>query len=235
MKKKLLLKCFTIAIALGGLSFSAFAQYVPVLPKTTLGFNVGTQGVGIEGRTAIGGRFDARLGVNIIPINSITSTQYLGENQTNIDLKPRFSNVHLIADWRPFNFSQNNPLSGNFRLSAGVAYFIKSQGTADITLTNSYQYGDIAIPRSDIGVVSAAAKWSHVAPYAGLGLDNIPVFTSFYIGFDLGTYYMSAPSASIVGTKMLADNSSQQPQLQHNLNSYKFLPVFQVNFNFKIN
>lgn len=231
MKKKLL-KFFTIAIALGGLSTSAFAQYPS---NTTLGFNVGTQGVGIEGKTAIGGRFSARLGVDIIPINNMTSTQYLGGNQTSIELQPRFSNVHLLGDWKPFKYSADNPLSGNFRLSAGVAYFIKSQGTANIQLTQDYQFGDIVIPKADLGTVTASAKWSHVAPYAGVGLDNIPVATNFFIGFDLGAYYFSAPSASIVGTNFLADNSSNQPILQHNLSSYRFLPVFQVNFNFKIN
>lgn len=231
MKKKLL-KCLTLAIAIGGLSTSAFAQYPS---KTTLGVNIGTQGVGVEGKTAIGGQFSARLGVDVIPINSMTSTQYLGGNQTSIDLKPRFSNVHLLADWMPFHYSTDKPLSGNFRVSAGVAYFIKSQGSADIMLTQDYQYGDIVIPKADIGTVTASAKWSHVAPYAGVGLDNIPVATNFFIGFDLGAYYFSAPSASIVGTNFLADNSSNQPILQHNLKSYRFLPVFQVNFNFKIN
>jgi len=231
MEKKLLFKIFTIAIALWGFNSSAFAQY---FPKTALGFNVGTQGVGIEGKTAIGGRFDARLGVDIIPINNITSTQYLGENETRIDIAPRFSNVHLIGDWRPFEFNPNNTLSGNFKLSAGVAYFIKSQGTANIALAHDYQYGDITIPESEIGVVTASAKWSHFAPYAGLGLDNIPVFNNFLIGFDMGAYYMSSPSASITGTNFLADNSSNQPRLQSNLNSYKFMPVFQVNFNFII-
>lgn len=231
MERKLLLRFFTVAIALWGVNSSAFAQY---FPKTALGFNVGTQGVGIEGKTAIGDRFAARLGVDIIPINNITSTQYLGENQTNIDIAPRFSNVHLIGDWRPFEYNANNPLSGNFKLSAGVAYFIKSQGTANIALSGDYQYGDMTIPQSDIGVVTASAKWSHFAPYAGLGLDNIPVFNNFLIGFDMGAYYLSSPSASITGTKMLAGNSSNQPILQNNLKSYKFMPVFQVNFNFSI-
>lgn len=231
MEKKVLFKIFTVAIALWGVSSSAFAQY---FPKTAFGFNVGTQGVGIEGKTAIGGRFAARLGVDIIPINNITSTEYLGENQTNIDIAPRFSNIHLIGDWRPFEFNQDNPLTGNFKVSAGVAYFIKSQGTANIALTHDYQYGDMTIPQSDIGVVTASAKWSHVAPYAGLGLDNIPVFSNFLIGFDLGTYYLSSPSASITGTKFLAGNSSNQPILEKNLKSYRFMPVFQVNFNFSI-
>lgn len=231
MEKKVLSKILTIAIALWGITSSAFAQY---FPKTAFGFNVGTQGVGIEGKTAIGGRFDARLGVDIIPINNITSTQYLGDNQTRIDIAPRFSNIHLIGDWRPFEFNADNPLSGNFKVSAGVAYFVKSQGTANIQLAHDYQYGDMTIPQSEVGVVTASAKWSHIAPYAGLGLDNIPVFPNFLIGFDMGAYYLSSPSASITGTNFLAGNSSNQPILQNNLKSYRFMPVFQVNFNFSI-
>jgi hypothetical protein len=232
MKKKLLIKFSIIATALWGTSMCAFAQYQTV--KTTLGFNVGTQGVGIEGKTALSSRFDARLGVSIIPINNIETRQYLGSNQTTIDLAPRFSNVHLLADFRPFAWNANNPLTGNFKLTAGVAYFIKSQGTATIGLTNSYYYGDIELPKEDVGVVTAQAKWSHVAPYAGLGLDNIPVFSNFLIGFELGTYYLSSPSATMSGTGFLADNDQNQPKLQSNLKTYRFLPVFQVNFNFNI-
>jgi hypothetical protein len=232
MKKKLLIKFSIIATALWGTSMCAFAQYQTV--KTTLGFNVGTQGVGIEGKTALSSRFDARLGVSIIPINNIETRQYLGSNQTTIDLRPRFSNVHLLADFRPFAWNANNPLTGNFKLTAGAAYFIKSEGTADISLTNSYFYGDIELPKEDVGVVTATAKWSHFAPYAGLGLDNIPVFNNFLIGFEMGSYYISSPSASMSGTGFLKDNDQNQPKLQSNLKSYKFLPVFQVNFNFNI-
>ncbi|QKJ28259.1 hypothetical protein HQ865_00280 [Mucilaginibacter mali] len=195
---------------------------------------MGTQGVGIEGKMNVVERLDVRLGASIIPINSITSTQYLGSNRTTINLQPRFSNVHLLADWRPFKFSGSNPLSGNFKLTAGGAYFIRSEGTANISLADSYFYGDIELPKEDIGVVTATAKWSHFAPYGGLGLDNIPVFNNFMIGFEMGTYYISNPSASIVGTNFLVDNDQNGPKLQSNLKSYQFMPVFQVNFNFKI-
>lgn len=232
MKKKLLLKFSIAASILWITSLSAFAQYEN--PKTTLGFNVGTQGVGIEGKMLLSDRFGVRLGGSLIPINNIESRQYLGSNQTTIDIAPRFSNVHLLADWRPFAFNSDNPLSGNFKLTGGVAYFIKSQGTATIGLTNSYMYGDIAIPKEDVGVVTAQAKWGHFAPYASFGLDNIPVARGFLIGFDMGTYYLSSPTSSIVGTGFLADNDSNQPQLQKNLKTYRFLPVFQVNFNFSI-
>ncbi|MES2274386.1 MAG: hypothetical protein V4592_00070 [Bacteroidota bacterium] len=232
MKKKLLMRFSLIATALWGTSMCAFAQYVPA--KTTLGFNVGTQGVGIEGKTSITDQFGIRLGADIIPINKITSTQYLGSNQTTIDLSPRFSNVHLLADWRPFKYSANNPLSANFKLSGGAAYFIRSEGSATISLSDSYLYGDISIPKEDVGVVTAQAKWSHFAPYASLGLDNIPVFRNFLIGFEMGSYYISSPSASITGTNFLVDNDQNQPRLQSNLKSYKFMPVFQVNFNFNI-
>lgn len=232
MKKKLLFKFAIIATALWGTSTCAFAQYQS--PKATLGFNVGTQGVGIEGKKSVSERIDVRLGADIIPINSITSTQYLGSNRTTIDLQPRFSNVHLLADWRPFKFTGSNPLSGNFKLSVGGAYFIRSEGSANISLSDSYFYGDIELPKEDIGVVTARAKWAHIAPYGGIGLDNIPVFNNFMIGFEMGTYYISNPSASIVGTGFLVDNDQNGPKLQSNLKSYQFMPVFQVNFNFKI-
>lgn len=232
MKKKLLFKIAIIATALWGTSTCAFAQYQK--PKAALGFNVGTQGVGLEVKREILSQLDARLGFNIVPIDHVETTRYMGVNQTTINVIPRFSNVHLLADWHPFKYSVNNTLSGNFKLSAGAAYFIKAQGTATIGLTNSYYYGDIEIPKEDVGIINASASWTHFAPYASLGLDNIPVFSNFMIGFEMGSYYFAAPKASLVGTGMLADNSVYQSTLQSNLKAYKFLPVFQVNFNFNI-
>lgn len=232
MKKKLLFKIAIVATALWGTSVGAFAQYQK--PKTAVGFNVGTQGVGAEAKTEVFSQLDARLGFNIVPIDHVETTRYLGTNQTTINVIPRFSNVHLLADWHPFKYSVNNTLSGNFKLSAGAAYFIKSQGTATIGLTNNYFYGDIEIPKEEVGIINASAKWSHFAPYASVGLDNIPVFNNFMIGFEMGSYYFNAPKATLVGTGFLADNSQYQPTLQNNLKAYKFLPVFQVNFNFNI-
>lgn len=228
MKKKLLLKSAIIGVALLGTSLCAFAQ------KAQLGFNLGTQGVGIEGKVAVNNRFGVRLGASIIPIDNIETREYLGSNQTTIDLAPRFSNIHLLADWHPFKFSENNPLSGNFKLTGGVGYFIKSQGTATIGLSSSYLYGDIEIPKEDVGFITAQAKWSHIAPYASAGLDNIPVFNNFFMGFEAGAYYLSSPSATLSGTNFLADNGQNQAQLQSNLKTYKFMPVIQVNFNFNI-
>ena len=62
---------------------------------------------------------------------------------------------------------------------------------------------------------------------------NIPN-KKFNVNFDLGTYYLTKPKTDITGSGLLKGNSSQSGQLQSNLKDYRWLPVVQLNFNFKL-
>ncbi len=77
-------------------------------------------------------------------------------------------------------------------------------------------------------------SWKGVAPYVGLGFLNAFPKSRFNVNLDLGTYYVGAPKSTVVGTQLLAENYRLEPQLDENMKDYKWLPVMQINFNFKI-
>jgi hypothetical protein len=56
----------------------------------------------------------------------------------------------------------------------------------------------------------------------------------FNFNMDIGTYYLNQPSTHIIGTGLLTDNNTLEPQFNQNLKNYRWLPVLQLNFNFRL-
>jgi len=47
------------------------------------------------------------------------------------------------------------------------------------------------------------------------------------------SYYLVKPDATIIGTGILSGNSSQTEQFQSNIKNYRWLPIVQLNFNYR--
>ena len=186
----------------------------------------GTQGVGADFRYGFLPRLSARLGGGITPVNMPNAFQ-VNDFKSQVDLKVNFTNVHLIADFQPFGGS-------GFRLAFGAGYFIKAKTQADITPTANNQFGNITYTPADLGVLHMTADWQGIAPYLGLGFFRAFPSNFFNMNFDLGTYYLTAPQTTIVATKALSPNDDNNAQLQKNLSTYRWLPVLQFNFNFRL-
>jgi hypothetical protein len=188
---------------------------------------LGSQGIGADYKYGYLPQLSFRVGFAIIPV-SITDTYTLSSFPSSDNLSAKFTNVHLLADYLPFN---NSP----FRIVGGAGYILKGDANAVISPTTSQQYGYTVITKEQIGSLNARATWKGVAPYLGIALlDNFPR-RLFNINLDVGTYYLSGPHTTLSGTKLLSDNYTQQPQFNKNMQSYRWLPVVQINFNFKIN
>ena len=142
-------------------------------------------------------------------------------------VKGKLANVHLLADLHPFKTSA-------FKFVVGAGYMFKANGAVKFTPTGSYSYGGLNLTGQEIGDLDIDLSWKGFAPYVGLGLFKSFPKKTFNVSLDLGTYYLTAPNSTITGTKTLADNSSVEPQLNENMKDYRFLPVLQLNFNFRI-
>ena len=187
---------------------------------------VGSQGIGADVRYGILPRLSGRLGFGIIPV-TVNGVFGFSSTATDNQLSARFSNIHLLADYSPFSWSR-------FRLVGGAAYLVKGNASVIITPTGSYQFGNTSVNSSQIGVLQASVDWKGVAPYLGLSLLRAFPNKFFNTNIDIGTYYLSSPGTSLTGTKMLSDNSSQEPKFNQNMQGYRWLPVVQLNFNFRI-
>lgn len=192
--------------------------------RTSIQLNLGTQGIGAELVHGLSSQFAVRAGANIIPLKAndvFKFDDFKSKNSASAD----FTNVHALADFSPF---------AGFRLVGGVAYFFKAEGNINITPTDDYTYGDITLNEEQVGSVDLNVDWKGVAPYFGIALGRAIPNKKFNINFDLGTYYLTNPKTNIAGTGLLKGNSSQSAQLQSNLKDYRWLPVVQLNFNFKL-
>lgn len=187
----------------------------------------GTQGFGGDLRYSFLPKLSARLGANFLPLNANNVFSVSGFDANN-SLTARFSNVHLLADYTPFKAQW-------FRIVGGAAYLTKANGNVNIVPNSNYNFGNTTLTADQLGQLNVDVTWKGVAPYLGVGFFKAVPSRLFNINLDLGTYYLSSPNAIVTGTKLLVDNSSQQGQINENLKNYRFLPVVQLNFNFRIN
>lgn len=210
--------------------FSANGQVVSseeLLHQKSVQLNIGTQGAGLELNYKAMPRTSLRLGANFVPITANDVFEISGFNSTS-KVGANFYNAHLFADIIPFTKFRS------FRVVAGFGYFFRADGHVRISPTDNYTYGDIILTREQVGYIDLDVEWKGLAPYFGFALGNLYPGKRFNAGLDLGTYYLSRPDAKINGTGILEGNSTQASQLESNIKNYRWLPVLQLNFNFKI-
>lgn len=193
----------------------------------SLQLEAGTQGMGADLRYGVTSRLSVRTGLSFIPVKANNVLQLPGFQSTN-SASVNFYNAHLLADFVPFKKMRG------FRLVGGGAYLYKADGGISVIPTGSYTYGTTTVTGNDIGTLDLNVSWKGVAPYAGIGLFKSFPKHLFNFNLDLGTYYLSQPQTHIIGTGLLSDNNQLEPQFNKNLKDYRWLPVVQLNFNFRI-
>ncbi|HVX51708.1 MAG TPA: hypothetical protein VHB48_16220 [Chitinophagaceae bacterium] len=190
----------------------------------TLSILAGSQGIGGELGFGLTQWLSVRAGGATLPYSS-NNLFSVSDFDSDNKLSAKISNAHvfLSAGWN------------HFRFVAGAAYLFKAYGTVTISPNGTYQFGDIVIDKTEIGTSTVNISWHKVAPYAGITLFRAFPRKFFNINLDLGTYYLSSPKTSIVATGLLQGFAdANQQQLQQNMEDYKWLPVLQINFNFKL-
>jgi len=188
---------------------------------------VGTQSFGGDVKIGISKMLAVRAGAAFLPQqtgkNLISITDFKSDNTMLLES----TNAHLFVDFKPFK-------SNDFRLVGGLAYFTTATASFEVQPTDNFMFGDIVYTPDDIGKLKAALSWQGVAPYVGISLFRGFPKKVFNITLDLGTYYLKAPEAHFTGTGSLANNSQNDKQLAENVSEYRWLPLLQLSFNFKL-
>lgn len=241
MKKLLLLMLLATPLIAGAKTVADTTEQSPVglsYPKQlavnskfnhslSLQLQAGTQGFGADLRFGLLSRLSARAGASFIPVKANNVLDLPGFQSTNT-ATVNFYNAHLLADFVPFKKARG------FRLVGGAAYLYKADGGISVIPTGTYKYGNMTVTGTDIGNLNLNVSWKGIAPYMGIGLFKSFPNKVFNFNLDLGTYYLNQPSTHIVGTGLLSDNNTLEPQFNENLKDYRWLPVLQLNFNFKL-
>jgi hypothetical protein len=192
--------------------------------NATLQLHGGTQGFGIAARYNFLPKVAARLGgsYGAVKINDGFSFDNLS---TDNKIEANFSNVHLYGEYSALSW---------LRIVAGAAYLFKADGKVEMTPNESVTQDGITLEPSEIGMLTTRITYKKFAPYLGLGFGRGLPQHRFNVNFDLGFYYLSAPHVTMTGTEYLEGNDQNGPILTENMKNYRFLPVLQLNLNFKL-
>lgn len=223
--------------------FSSFSQVIKVANKRkgdvlktytvsnyksmSLQLHAGTQGIGADFRYGLLPKLSLRFGGSIIPSVTANNAFKIAGFDADNTLKANFTNLHLLGDFAPFK-------TNSFRVVAGISYLFNANGDLNFKPRGNYNFDGLELTSEEVGDLNIGLSWQGLAPYLGLGFLRSFPKNKFNVNIDFGTYYLTAPRSTVVGTKLLSDNEALEPQLDENMSSYRFLPVIQLNFNFKI-
>lgn len=229
MRKELLLSiliiaCGDVAIAQRANSFKNIEDFNI---GYSLGVQIGSQGFGINAAYAPTEVLAFRVASSMAPLG-LTTTRNFSDHDYNVDMKARFCNVQAVVEVNPFRRTSNSSFMKQLAVVGGLGYFFSAEAKATAIPRYDYTYGEIIIPKEELGSVSTKVKWKGFAPYAGAGVRNIYLNNFLELNVDLGIYYLSAPDVSITADKMLSENASYEATVQQNMKGYRWLPVLQI-------
>jgi hypothetical protein len=232
MKKRLLsllvlLCCITMARAQDVTADSTktattSTSFNPLL--ATVQVHGGTQGFGVAVRYQFIPQLAARLGGSYGSVN-INEGFNFDNLSTDNKLKGKISNIHLFGEYNALNW---------LRVVAGAGYFFKANANVVMTPNESVTRDGITLQPEELGILTTDVNYKKFAPYIGLGLGRGLPQKRFNANVDFGFYYLSAPTVTMTGTEYLDGNTQNGPILTENMKNYRFLPVVQLNLNFKL-
>jgi hypothetical protein len=222
MKKKLL-SLVILACAFVSMAFGQVADSTKTKKDMSLQVMVGTQGIGVNLRYVLSPKIGLRFGGSYAQASGNDLLKIDGFKTTN-KASGKFNTVHALAEFMPLKA---------IRIVGGVAYLANAQASILLAPKDTQKFEDITFTPDEIGTLNVTADWGTIAPYFGFGIGKGIPKKRFNVNLDLGAYYLSAPSVTIVGTKLLSENDPNEVIIQDNMKDYRFMPVVQLNFNFK--
>ena len=183
----------------------------------------GSQGVGANFRYVLNKTIGFRVGGSYAQGGVNDKVNIDGFNSKN-RLSGKFNTAHALVELMPQKF---------FRVVAGAAYLANAQATIHFAPKDAQSFEDITLTPDEIGTLQFDMDWGTFAPYFGFGVGRGIPKKKFNVNIDLGAYYLSSPTVTAVGTKLLTNNDPNAAIIQNNMKEYRFMPVAQLNFNFK--
>ena len=202
-------------------SAPAFAMGMP-FHGIAAGLGVGTEGVGIQGTTAIIPK--------VLNLNVGFDTLHLSRsfNTSNVNYKAgvNLQGEPITVSWFPFQ--------GNLNLTAGV--FINQNGF-DVTGTptgGTYTFNGHTYTANQVGSLTGKTHFNGAAPYVGLGWGDPMDGGRLTFTANVGAIYEGAPNVRLTATgsaanpQLASDVQSEQNSLNNKVSGYQWWPVMGV-------
>ena len=207
-------------------SAPVFAMGVPPawLPFHGLaaGLGVGTEGIGIQGTTAVIPKtLNLNVGFDYMHLSRSFNTSNVNYNAgVNLQGEP------ITVSWFPFQ--------GNFNLTAGV--FINQNGF-NVTGTptgGTYTFNGHTYTASQVGSLTGKTHFNGAAPYVGIGWGDPMDGGRLTFTANVGAIYEGAPNVSLNATgaasnpQLASDVQAEQNSLNNKVSGYQWWPVMGV-------
>lgn len=150
-----------------------WTEYSSFYPS--VGVQVGTRGIGIEGGYPIADAFNVRASASIFPLGKLNVGKRVFELSR--------SDVSLFVDWQPL-LGRRSWIARKWIVSLGAGYFFENK-------YEKYQWAAVKEDRlKDYGV-----EWSQFRPYVGTGLNGIRLAERFNLAVNVGYYIPTSSNA----------------------------------------
>lgn len=202
-------------------SAPAFAMGMP-FHGIAAGLGVGTEGVGIQGTTAI---IPKTLNLNV-GFDYLHVSQSIHTSNVNYNAGVNLQGEPITVSWFPFQ--------GNFNLTAGV--FINQNGF-NVTGTptgGTYTFNGHTYTASQVGSLTGKTHFNGAAPYVGIGWGDPMDGGRLTFTANVGAIYEGAPNVSLTATGAAAnpllasDVQAEQNSLNNKVSGYQWWPVMGV-------
>lgn len=194
---------------------------------SAIGFNLSTDGVGLQFAQNLNTKRNiaVRVGGMYLPY-TITNMEFDFDGTVlvmNGDVK--LGSLQALFDYHPFNNA--------FKLTGGVAYMLTNVSATALS-RDSVKMGEIMLSPTEIGKIDVGVKVGPICPYVGLGFGRAVPKSRFSFNFEVGAYYINQPKITFAATGMLEPSSVNEKVLQSNVSGYKWLPLMNFGFNFRL-
>jgi len=195
--------------------------------RAALGVRAGTPGIGWDFTVGLNDRFHARTGASYF-----TYGRTDGVDADDVDLAiewdARLFSVSALVDFYPW------PRRG-LRLSGGVLYN-GNLGDVQVEATEAYTIGSRTFTPEELGRLEGELSFSTLAPYLGVGFGNVlSMSRRVGVAVDVGVLYHRRPVVELDGDGMIQPTAEQSPQVEDNLESFRFFPVVSLGIALRLN
>lgn len=211
------------------LGFGSLSAQTTFAPGFGLGLKASTNGLGGDLIYNFHEKMSLRLGFERLGIKTDFTFKENDVNYTT-NLTFKTGSISLLYDYY---------LARNIFVTAGLGWNL-FQAVLDGESASYFQFGDIRIPKEDIGTFNFQLDPSlKISPYMGIGFGRtLGLEKKVGFAFELGGFYQGSPDVSILSTGLLSPTANpdqkQDVKLEKQISQYSIYPVLKLSLSYKL-
>jgi hypothetical protein len=204
-----------------GLAATPAAARADLFSSISYGVHVSTIGSGITLEKPLLYDFSARIATGAGSIS-----QQISYDKTPYTATTKFSNVAVIADFRPSG--------GRYRLSSGLVFGNDRIDGTSATDASTIGVGNGVYPTAGTGTVSTRLNFDHPSVYAGVGTGT-GLIRGFALAFDVGVLVRNGTPSTTASGPLITDPAFRTDlgRLRNELKTRVVVPVLSLGLVFR--